>query len=298
MAAGEGAARCESFLKLVAIAHGGRRGAAHGENRHPRQTRLDGLRAPSTTRPARAAGRRGLSRQHCADSPTGGRFDCAAPECGRPHGYRHGGDRVVPHRRSCACPRVGAKLDGQNASAGRWRTRSADASERQAVDERSAALIYYGRETGTGACWASSRRGWWSASSARVCARPHPEDGLGRDPAGAFRHSTLLQPWKPMPRTLCPFRGHQYAAGGDARSRAHRRIPPALQCLRRRAPVSRGFPGRDGCWTPWSSWATWRTPPSRKFWRWQPFGHGNPRCRGRLDWRWPASRVMKEKHLR
>ena len=180
--------------------HGGRRGAAHRREPRHGQARARRPRRRPQPRPARAAGRGGLYRQHCADSPTGGVSDCAAPECRRPHGYRHGGDRAVPHRRPGARPRAGAtaRRAERRAPAGGGR------------DPRHLRAPGSGRigpppwsttpRTGTAACSASWRHGWWSASTARcLCSAATPRTAWRRDPAAAFRHSTCWKPWKPCP---------------------------------------------------------------------------------------------------
>ena len=96
------------------------------------------------------------------------------------------------------------------------------------------------------------------------------------------------------------FGGHQHAAGVTLEAARMRRIPRALQRLRRGAPAPRGFHPAPWRSTPWSRWARSTKRAVAEIFALAPFGHGNPPpLFAALDVEIAGPPVvMKEKHLR
>jgi single-stranded-DNA-specific exonuclease len=105
------------------------------------------------------------------------------------------------------------QLDGQNAERRQVEDEIRDTCERLAVDERSAALVYYGEN------W---HRGVLGIVASRLVERLHrpvfvlgrnPEDGLAQGSGRSIPAFHLLEAMEAMPDLFVRFGGHQYAAG-------------------------------------------------------------------------------------
>jgi single-stranded-DNA-specific exonuclease len=105
------------------------------------------------------------------------------------------------------------QLDGQNAERRQVEDEIRDTCERMAVDESSAALIYYDEN------W---HRGVLGIVASRLVERLHrpvfvlgrnPEDGLAQGSGRSIPAFHLLEAMEAMPDLFVRFGGHQYAAG-------------------------------------------------------------------------------------
>jgi single-stranded-DNA-specific exonuclease len=204
---------CESFLKLVAIATVADVVPLTGENRILVKHGLDGLHAvrnaglralldvagfPGNTVPTA----RQVAFQIAPRLNAAGRMDTAMEAIelfltGDPARARE----------------LAQQLDGQNAERRQVEDEIRDACERQAVDERSAALIYYDEN------W---HRGVLGIVASRLVERLHrpvfvigrnPEDGLAQGSGRSIPAFHLLEAMEAMPDLFVRFGGHQYAAG-------------------------------------------------------------------------------------
>ena len=204
---------CESFLKLVAIATVADVVPLTGENRILVKHGLDGLGAvhnaglralldvagfPGNTVPTA----RQVAFQIAPRLNAAGRMDTAMEAIelfltGDPARARE----------------LAQQLDGQNAERRQVEDEIRDACERQAVDERSAALIYYDEN------W---HRGVLGIVASRLVERLHrpvfvlgrnPEDGLAQGSGRSIPAFHLLEAMEAMPDLFVRFGGHQYAAG-------------------------------------------------------------------------------------
>ena len=204
---------CESFLKLVAIATVADVVPLTGENRVMVKHGLDGLGA------VRNAGLRALldvagftgntvptarqvAFQIAPRLNAAGRMDTAMEAIelfltGDPARARE----------------LAQQLDGQNAERRQVEDEIRDACERLAVDERSAALIYYDEN------W---HRGVLGIVASRLVERLHrpvfvlgrnPEDGLAQGSGRSIPAFHLLEAMEAMPDLFVRFGGHQHAAG-------------------------------------------------------------------------------------
>ena len=105
------------------------------------------------------------------------------------------------------------QLDGQNAERRQVEDEIRDACERQAVDERSAALIYYDEN------WHRGVLGIVASRLVERLQRPvfvlgrNPEDGLAQGSGRSIPAFHLLEAMEAMPDLFVRFGGHQYAAG-------------------------------------------------------------------------------------
>ena len=193
--------------------HGGRRGAAHRREPRHGQTRLDGLRA------VRNAGLRALldvagftgntvptarqvAFQIAPRLNAAGRMDTAMAVIelfltGDPARARE----------------LAQQLDEQNTGRRQVEDEIRDACERLAVDESSAALVYYAEN------W---HRGVLGIVASRLVERLHrpvfvlgrnPEDGLAQGSGRSIPAFHLLEAMEAMPDLFVRFGGHQHAAG-------------------------------------------------------------------------------------
>jgi single-stranded-DNA-specific exonuclease len=204
---------CESFLKLVAIATVADVVPLTGENRILVKHGLDGLGA------IRNAGLRALldvagftgntvptarqvAFQIAPRLNAAGRMDTAMEAIelfltGDPARARE----------------LAQQLDGQNAERRQVEDEIRDACERQAVDERSAALIYYDEN------WHRGVLGIVASRLVERLQRPvfvlgrNPEDGLAQGSGRSIPAFHLLEAMEAMPDLFVRFGGHQYAAG-------------------------------------------------------------------------------------
>ncbi|MGB7723202.1 MAG: single-stranded-DNA-specific exonuclease RecJ [Bryobacteraceae bacterium] len=204
---------CESFLKLVAIATVADVVPLTGENRILVKHGLDGLGAvrnaglralldvagfPGNTVPTA----RQVAFQIAPRLNAAGRMDTAMAVIelfltGDPERARE----------------LAQQLDGQNAERRQVEDEIRDTCERLAVDERSAALIYYDEN------W---HRGVLGIVASRLVERLHrpvfvlgrnPEDGLAQGSGRSIPAFHLLEAMEAMPDLFVRFGGHQYAAG-------------------------------------------------------------------------------------
>ena len=204
---------CESFLKLVAIATVADVVPLTGENRILVKHGLDGLGAvrnaglralldvagfPGNTVPTA----RQVAFQIAPRLNAAGRMDTAMAAIelfltGDPERARE----------------LAQQLDGQNAERRQVEDEIRDTCERLAVDERSAALIYYDEN------W---HRGVLGIVASRLVERLHrpvfvlgrnPEDGLAQGSGRSIPAFHLLEAMEAMPDLFVRFGGHQYAAG-------------------------------------------------------------------------------------
>jgi single-stranded-DNA-specific exonuclease len=204
---------CESFLKLVAIATVADVVPLTGENRIMVKHGLDGLGAvrnaglralldvagfPGNTVPTA----RQVAFQIAPRLNAAGRMDTAMAAIelfltGDPERARE----------------LAQQLDGQNAERRQVEDEIRDTCERQAVDESSAALVYYDEN------W---HRGVLGIVASRLVERLHrpvfvlgrnPEDGLAQGSGRSIPAFHLLEAMEAMPDLFVRFGGHQYAAG-------------------------------------------------------------------------------------
>lgn len=204
---------CESFLKLVAIATVADVVPLTGENRIMVKHGLDGLGAvrnaglralldvagfPGNTVPTA----RQVAFQIAPRLNAAGRMDTAMAVIelfltGDPARARE----------------LAQQLDGQNAERRQVEDEIRDTCERQAVDESSAALVYYDEN------W---HRGVLGIVASRLVERLHrpvfvlgrnPEDGLAQGSGRSIPAFHLLEAMEAMPDLFVRFGGHQYAAG-------------------------------------------------------------------------------------
>jgi single-stranded-DNA-specific exonuclease len=204
---------CESFLKLVAIATVADVVPLTGENRILVKHGLDGLGAvhnaglralldvagfPGNTVPTA----RQVAFQIAPRLNAAGRMDTAMEAIelfltGDPARARE----------------LAQQLDGQNAERRQVEDEIRDTCERMAVDESSAALIYYDEN------W---HRGVLGIVASRLVERLHrpvfvlgrnPEDGLAQGSGRSIPAFHLLEAMEAMPDLFVRFGGHQYAAG-------------------------------------------------------------------------------------
>jgi single-stranded-DNA-specific exonuclease len=204
---------CESFLKLVAIATVADVVPLTGENRIMVKHGLDGLGAvrnaglralldvagfPGNTVPTA----RQVAFQIAPRLNAAGRMDTAMAVIelfltGDPERARE----------------LAQQLDGQNAERRQVEDEIRDTCERQAVDESSAALVYYDEN------W---HRGVLGIVASRLVERLHrpvfvlgrnPEDGLAQGSGRSIPAFHLLEAMEAMPDLFVRFGGHQYAAG-------------------------------------------------------------------------------------
>jgi single-stranded-DNA-specific exonuclease len=204
---------CESFLKLVAIATVADVVPLTGENRIMVKFGLDGLRA------VRNAGLRALldvagftgntvptarqvAFQIAPRLNAAGRMDTAKAVIelfltGDPERARE----------------LAQQLHAQNAERRQVEDEIRDACERLAVDDSSAALVYYGED------W---HRGVLGIVASRLVERFHrpvfvlgrnPEDGLAQGSGRSILAFHLLEALEAMPDLFVRFGGHQHAAG-------------------------------------------------------------------------------------
>ena len=203
----------ESFLKLVAIATVADVVPLTGENRVLVKCGLDGLRAVhnaglralldvagfngNTVPTARQVAFQIAPRLNAA-----GRMDTAMAAIelfltGDPERARE----------------LAQQLDGQNAERRQVEDEIRNTCERMAVDERSAALVYYAEN------W---HRGVLGIVASRLVERLHrpvfvigrnPEDGLAQGSGRSIPAFHLLEAMEAMPDLFVRFGGHQYAAG-------------------------------------------------------------------------------------
>jgi single-stranded-DNA-specific exonuclease len=204
---------CESFLKLVAIATVADVVPLTGENRILVKHGLDGLGAvhnaglralldvagfPGNTVPTA----RQVAFQIAPRLNAAGRMDTAMEAIelfltGDPARARE----------------LAQQLDGQNAERRQVEDEIRDACERQAVDERSAALIYYDEN------WHRGVLGIVASRLVERLQRPvfvlgrNPEDGLAQGSGRSIPAFHLLEAMEAMPDLFVRFGGHQYAAG-------------------------------------------------------------------------------------
>jgi single-stranded-DNA-specific exonuclease len=191
------------------------------------------------------------------------------------------------------------QLDGQNAERRQVEDEIRDACERLAVDERSAALVYYSEN------W---HRGVLGIVASRLVERLHrpvfvigrnPEDGLAQGSGRSIAAFHLLEAMEAMPELFIRFGGHQYAAGVTleaARVDEFRQRLNAYAAARLSPEDS--LPRLDvdaviGC-------GDLTEPAVQEVLALAPFGHGNPPpLVAALDVEVAAQPVvMKEKHLR
>ncbi len=204
---------CESFLKLVAIATVADVVPLTGENRILVKHGLDGLgavRNPGLRALLDVAGfpgnsvptARQVAFQIAPRLNAAGRMDTAMAAIelfltGDPARARE----------------LAQQLDGQNAERRQVEDEIRDTCERQAVDERSAALVYYDEN------W---HRGVLGIVASRLVERLHrpvfvlgrnPEEGLAQGSGRSIPAFHLLEAMEAMPDLFVRFGGHQYAAG-------------------------------------------------------------------------------------
>jgi single-stranded-DNA-specific exonuclease len=191
------------------------------------------------------------------------------------------------------------QLDGQNAERRQVEDEIRDACERLAVDERSAALVYYSEN------W---HRGVLGIVASRLVERLHrpvfvigrnPEDGLAQGSGRSIAAFHLLEAMEAMPELFIRFGGHKYAAGVTleaARVDEFRQRLNAYAAARLSPEDS--LPRLDvdaviGC-------GDLTEPAVQEVLALAPFGHGNPPpLVAALDVEVAAQPVvMKEKHLR
>jgi single-stranded-DNA-specific exonuclease len=204
---------CESFLKLVAIATVADVVPLTGENRILVKHGLDGLgavRNPGLRALLDVAGFTGntvptarqVAFQIAPRLNAAGRMDTAMEAIelfltGDPARARE----------------LAQQLDGQNAERRQVEDEIRDACERQAVDERSAALIYYDEN------WHRGVLGIVASRLVERLQRPvfvlgrNPEDGLAQGSGRSIPAFHLLEAMEAMPDLFVRFGGHQYAAG-------------------------------------------------------------------------------------
>jgi single-stranded-DNA-specific exonuclease len=290
---------CESFLKLVAIATVADVVPLTGENRVMVKHGLDGLGA------VRNAGLRALlevagftgntvptarqvAYQIAPRLNAAGRMDTAMAVIdlfltGDPARARE----------------LAQQLDRQNTGRRQVEEEIRDTCERVAVEESSAALVYYGEN------W---HRGVLGIVASRLVERLHrpvfvlgrnPEDGLAQGSGRSIPAFHLLEAMEAMPDLFVRFGGHQYAAGvtleaarvDEFRQRfnayAAARLTP--EDFRPRLEVDAAVELGDIT-----------EPAVREVLALAPFGHGNPLpLLAALDVEVAAPPVtMKEKHLR
>ncbi len=290
---------CESFLKLVAIATVADVVPLTGENRVMVKHGLDDLRA------VRNAGLRALldvagftgntvptarqvAFQIAPRLNAAGRMDTAMAAIelfltGDPARARE----------------LAQQLDGQNAERRQVEDEIRDTCERLAVDESSAALVYYGEN------W---HRGVLGIVASRLVERLHrpvfvigrnPEDGLAQGSGRSIPAFHLLEAMEAMPDLFVRFGGHQHAAGvtleaarvGEFRERfnayAAARLSPEDFLPRMDVDAVIEF-------------GDITDPGVQEVLALAPFGHGNPPpLLAALDVEVAAQPVvMKEKHLR
>jgi single-stranded-DNA-specific exonuclease len=204
---------CESFLKLVAIATVADVVPLTGENRVMVKHGLDGLRA------VRNAGLRALldvagftgntvptarqvAFQIAPRLNAAGRMDTAMAVI----------DLFLTDDPARA-RELAQQLDRQNAERRQVEDEIRDTCERLAVDESSAALVYYAED------W---HRGVLGIVASRLVERLHrpvfvigrnPEDGLAQGSGRSIPAFHLLEAMEAMPDLFVRFGGHQYAAG-------------------------------------------------------------------------------------
>jgi single-stranded-DNA-specific exonuclease len=204
---------CESLLKLVAIATVADVVPLTGENRVMVKHGLDGLRA------VRNAGLRALldvagftgntvptarqvAFQIAPRLNAAGRMDTAMAVIelfltGDPARARE----------------LAQQLDGQNAERRQVEDEIRDTCERVAVDESSAALVYYAEN------WHCGVLGIVASRLVERLHRPvfvigrNPEDGLAQGSGRSIAAFHLLEAMEAMPDLFVRFGGHQYAAG-------------------------------------------------------------------------------------
>jgi single-stranded-DNA-specific exonuclease len=204
---------CESFLKLVAIATVADVVPLTGENRVMVKHGLDGLRAvrnPGLRALLDVAGFTGntvptarqVAFQLAPRLNAAGRMDTAMAVIelfltGDPARARE----------------LAQQLDQQNAGRRQVEDEIRDACERLAVDESSAALVYYAEG------W---HRGVLGIVASRLVERLHrpvfvlgrnPEDGLAQGSGRSIPAFHLLEAMEAMPDLFVRFGGHQHAAG-------------------------------------------------------------------------------------
>ena len=192
------------------------------------------------------------------------------------------------------------QLDEQNAERRQVEDEIRDACERVAVDERSAALVYYGEDWHRGVLGIVASAAGGAPPPPGVRARPQPRGWPGAGLRPEHSGIPFAGSLESMPDLFVRFGGHQYAAGVTLEAARVDEFRQRFNAYAAARLSSRGFPAADGDRRRGRVAATSTDAAVQEVLALAPFGHGNPPpLLAALDVEVAGQPVvMKEKHLR